>query len=385
MPSVEEIIELTIRLGRAPIPRSAVGGVSLNTSHAARGPRRAQIIAAESARLGLPVADPIRGGAAIRERWSIRAWPECGEADRSRFQRWLLPGSRRQGGGDRRRLCDRPRACRILPVAADPGAGSSRSCSRPLLFSVFCSLTFVARAALPDLRLPELLQAAARAGLAAVRARLSAVRRPDPRRLRRRGRRDRRMRCSARRVWAGTVAARGRHRRRSSRSATRRSSGCSATSPTCSTASTRCSSSSRCGSSATAFRAASQPIRRLPAGRSSGLTYFGYNIIGAVVILPVLRHLTERPRRGRLPGVIAGPADDASGAAVLHPDGRLLSRGAERDPAVRFPAPADRHSRLPPAVPGDDLRRAARERHQLGPRDQRADRPCLGGAQRAGR
>ena len=30
----------------------------------------------------------------------------------------------------------------------------------------------------------------------------------------------------------------------------------------------------------------------------SGLTYFGYNIVGAVVILPVLRHLHERSRRG---------------------------------------------------------------------------------------
>jgi uncharacterized membrane protein YkvI len=38
----------------------------------------------------------------------------------------------------------------------------------------------------------------------------------------------------------------------------------------------------------------------------NGLTYFGYNIIGAVVILPVLRHLTS-DRDAVVSGVIAGP------------------------------------------------------------------------------
>src|SRR4051794_22293369 len=38
----------------------------------------------------------------------------------------------------------------------------------------------------------------------------------------------------------------------------------------------------------------------------SGVTYFGYNIIGAVVILPVLRHLTS-DRDAVVSGVIAGP------------------------------------------------------------------------------
>lgn len=38
----------------------------------------------------------------------------------------------------------------------------------------------------------------------------------------------------------------------------------------------------------------------------SGLTYFGYNIIGAVVILPVLRHLV-RDRDAVAAGIIAGP------------------------------------------------------------------------------
>ena len=38
----------------------------------------------------------------------------------------------------------------------------------------------------------------------------------------------------------------------------------------------------------------------------SGVTYFGYNIIGAVVILPVLRHLTS-DRDAVISGVISGP------------------------------------------------------------------------------
>ena len=62
VPSVEEIIDLTIRLGSRTNPAIRVGGVSFNTS-ALREDQALEIIAAESARLGLPVADPIRGGA----------------------------------------------------------------------------------------------------------------------------------------------------------------------------------------------------------------------------------------------------------------------------------------------------------------------------------
>lgn len=61
VPSVEEIIELTIQLGSRTNPAIRVGGVSFNTS-ALREDQALEIIAAESARLGLPVADPMRGG-----------------------------------------------------------------------------------------------------------------------------------------------------------------------------------------------------------------------------------------------------------------------------------------------------------------------------------
>jgi uncharacterized NAD-dependent epimerase/dehydratase family protein len=61
VPSIEEIIDLTIRLGSRTNPAIRGGGVSLNTS-ALRDDQAREIMAAESQRLGLPVADPIRGG-----------------------------------------------------------------------------------------------------------------------------------------------------------------------------------------------------------------------------------------------------------------------------------------------------------------------------------
>lgn len=64
VPPVEEIIELTIALGRRTNPDIRCGGVSLNTS-ALDDAAAAELCASESARLGLPVADPIRGGPAF--------------------------------------------------------------------------------------------------------------------------------------------------------------------------------------------------------------------------------------------------------------------------------------------------------------------------------
>jgi len=61
LPSVEEVIDLTIRLGSRTNPAIRCAGVSFNTAKfdadAAAG-----IIELESERLGLPVADPVRGG-----------------------------------------------------------------------------------------------------------------------------------------------------------------------------------------------------------------------------------------------------------------------------------------------------------------------------------
>ena len=62
LPSVEEVIDLTIRLGSRTNTAIRCGGVSLNTSSLGAGEAEA-LLGAESRRLGLPVADPIRGGA----------------------------------------------------------------------------------------------------------------------------------------------------------------------------------------------------------------------------------------------------------------------------------------------------------------------------------
>jgi uncharacterized NAD-dependent epimerase/dehydratase family protein len=64
VPSVAEIIDLTMRLGSRTNPAIRIGGVSLNTSALSEDEAR-MIVASESARLGLPVADPVRGGEAF--------------------------------------------------------------------------------------------------------------------------------------------------------------------------------------------------------------------------------------------------------------------------------------------------------------------------------
>ena len=64
IPSIEQVIELTLTLGRLTNPAIRCGGVALNTA-AFIAADADGLIAAEAARLGLPVADPIRGGAAF--------------------------------------------------------------------------------------------------------------------------------------------------------------------------------------------------------------------------------------------------------------------------------------------------------------------------------
>ena len=62
LPSIEEVIDLTVRLGSRTNPAIRCAGVSLNSS-ALEPAAAAALFARESARLGMPVADPIRGGA----------------------------------------------------------------------------------------------------------------------------------------------------------------------------------------------------------------------------------------------------------------------------------------------------------------------------------
>jgi uncharacterized NAD-dependent epimerase/dehydratase family protein len=61
VPPIEETIELNLRLGRRTNTAIRCGGVSLNTSRLPE-PEARELLALESKRLGLPVADPIRGG-----------------------------------------------------------------------------------------------------------------------------------------------------------------------------------------------------------------------------------------------------------------------------------------------------------------------------------
>jgi len=62
VPTIEETIDLNLRLGSRTNPAIRCGGVSLNTSRMSESAAR-ELMAAQSARLKLPVADPIRGGA----------------------------------------------------------------------------------------------------------------------------------------------------------------------------------------------------------------------------------------------------------------------------------------------------------------------------------
>jgi uncharacterized membrane protein YkvI len=70
-----------------------------------------------------------------------------------------------------------------------------------------------------------------------------------------------------------------------------------------------------------------------------GLTYAGYNIVGAVVILPIARHFTRPPRclGSRTGGRSVG---DAAGLAVLRVHGRLASADRSRGAAFRLHAAA---------------------------------------------
>jgi uncharacterized NAD-dependent epimerase/dehydratase family protein len=62
LPGLAETIDLNLRLGSRTNPRIRCGGISLNTSQF-RDAEALQLMAEESRKLGLPVADPMRGGA----------------------------------------------------------------------------------------------------------------------------------------------------------------------------------------------------------------------------------------------------------------------------------------------------------------------------------
>ena len=64
LPTVDRLIETTVALGRLTNPAIRCVGLSFNTSACSSGDADT-LMARESDRLGLPVADPVRGGAAL--------------------------------------------------------------------------------------------------------------------------------------------------------------------------------------------------------------------------------------------------------------------------------------------------------------------------------
>ena len=62
LPTVDEVITLNLRLGSRTNPDIRCGGVTINTSSLDEG-AAAALLDREAERLGLPVADPVRGGA----------------------------------------------------------------------------------------------------------------------------------------------------------------------------------------------------------------------------------------------------------------------------------------------------------------------------------
>lgn len=65
LPSIKETIDLNLLLGRRTNPAIRCAGISLNTSRLDAAAAQ-ELLASESKRLGLPVADPIRGGVEFR-------------------------------------------------------------------------------------------------------------------------------------------------------------------------------------------------------------------------------------------------------------------------------------------------------------------------------
>ena len=64
LPSIEDTIATTLQLGRRTQPAIRCGGVSLNTANLDEADAL-RLLASESQRLGLAVADPMRGGEAF--------------------------------------------------------------------------------------------------------------------------------------------------------------------------------------------------------------------------------------------------------------------------------------------------------------------------------
>ncbi len=66
LPELSETIDMNLRLGRRTNPSIRCAGVSINTFGMSEG-EASRLLAAESARLGVPAADPIRAGVSFEK------------------------------------------------------------------------------------------------------------------------------------------------------------------------------------------------------------------------------------------------------------------------------------------------------------------------------
>ena len=372
------------RSGRGPIRRIRCGGVTINTS-SLDGRGRGACSTGKPSGSALPVADPIRGGDALRAPARLAASADA--ADRSLepscFQRFLLPGLAFKavviGGGY---ATGRELAEFFLP--SGPRGGLAAMLVAMLLFSLVCIATFLFARATGDARLSELLPARC-SGRAGSRSRPStSCSCPDPRRLRRGGGSDRRRPCSACRPLVGTLALMAGIilfvdlRQPVGRAPVR----------LCLLPALR----RLCPVRAARLHAVRRPdlgrLRARRAGAAAGLRRRRRPMpatisIGAVVILPVVAPPDQPPRRDhrRRDRRAAG---DAAGPALLHRMVAFYPEIAGATLPSDYPAPADGLAGLPSALPADDLLRLARKRRERGPRDQRADRQGLAAAARRG-
>ena len=70
LPSLEETIDLTLRLGQRTNPFIRCAGISLNTTRL-DDVERQRVLQEASAMTGLPAADPMRPGAAFEAGWIL--------------------------------------------------------------------------------------------------------------------------------------------------------------------------------------------------------------------------------------------------------------------------------------------------------------------------
>ena len=195
VPSLEELIDLTVTLGRRANPAIRCGGHLAQHLGAVAEPKPRPRLPAptERAEAARRRSAARRGGVRAPGRFLPRlTWPAKRAGDRpSWFQRYLLPGLAFKalviGGGY---ATGREVAEFFLP--SGPWGGLAAIALATVLFSAGCALTFLFALATRSLDYQSFFKALLGPRLGRLGGHLHPVRDPDPRRLRRGGGRDRR-------------------------------------------------------------------------------------------------------------------------------------------------------------------------------------------------